>query len=625
MVVGPSYYEAGSLATRVIARPGRSKWLSLDAERLMTPRRTRPSPVRPTPTRSRAQIARSLPAEAARSLIANGQDGVLVVSSDGAVSFANQSATALVGHDGESLIGRRFDDLVPANLHGAWQGSDATQSGFDASLPPTIRISLPNGKERIVEAVLDDRNDDAAIRGMVIHLRDATARTNRVARLAQLAYHDPVTRLPNRVRFRDLVARALVEAKEDGGSVAVLMVDLDRFKQVNDALGHAAGDRLLAEVGRRLRGALRAEDVVSRLGGDEFACLLAESTSLRDAVTLAERTLAALSRPVEIDGNQVMPGASVGVACLPATGQSVDDLLAAADIALYEAKRRGRGRVVSYEEHLDRDTRARAILEGEMRRGILANEFRLDFQPLVDLSTGRVRQAEALIRWQHPARGLLRPDAFVPVAEEAGLVLPLGRWVLQEACRQATSWPGIGDRSRAAVNVNLSPVQLRHPGLVREVIAALHESGLDPRQLTLELTESTALDDLEGTIAALHRLRVLGIRFALDDFGTGHSSLGYLHRLPVDEVKIDRSFVASLETSKVSSAVVQAVVTVASAVGVGVVAEGIESRDQLQAVTNLGCDVGQGFFLGKPQGVASFIKCLHPEATSSLNGAELAI
>jgi EAL domain-containing protein (putative c-di-GMP-specific phosphodiesterase class I) len=241
----------------------------------------------------------------------------------------------------------------------------------------------------------------------------------------------------------------------------------------------------------------------------------------------------------------------------------------------------------------------------------------LEFQPLVDLATGHVRQAEALIRWEHPARGLLRPDAFVPLAEEAGLVLPLGRWVLREACRQATSWPGAGGRNSAAVNVNLSSVQLRDPGLVREVIGALHESGLDPRQLTLELTESTALDDLDGTIAALDRLRVLGVRFALDDFGTGHSSLGYLHRLPVDEVKIDRSFVASLSTSRVALAVVQAVVTVATAVGVGVVAEGIESPDQLRAVTDLGCHVGQGYLLGRPLGRSSFIEFLDPEGSAA--------
>lgn len=589
----------------------------------MTPRRTRPSQVRVAPARSKVRVARTLSAGIARSLVANGQDGLLVISNDGAVSFANQSATTIVGLDGHALIGRQFEEVMPSALQAAWHSARSAQkSSFDPHVPPTIRIPLPGGKERIVEAFLDDRTDDAAIRGMVVHLREATARTNRVAKLAQLAYHDPVTRLPNRVRFRDLVARALLEASQDNSSVAVLMIDLDRFKQVNDALGHHAGDRLLAEVGRRLRGALRTEDVVSRLGGDEFACLFAESTSRRDAVALAERTLASLSKPVEIDGHQILPGASIGVACLPAVGLSVDDLVAAADVALYEAKRRGRGRVVCFEDHLNQDVRARAVLEAEMRRAISADEFRLDFQPLVDLTSGRVRQAEALIRWQHPERGLLRPDAFVPIAEDAGLVLPMGRWVLREACRQAVQWPGIGGKSRAAVNVNLSSVQLRDSGLIKEVIGALHETGLDPRQLTLELTESTALDDLDGTIAALHRLRVLGIRFALDDFGTGHSSLGYLHRLPVDEVKIDRSFVASLNTSNISSAVIQAVVTVASAVGVSVVAEGIESRDQLHAVTDLGCDVGQGFLLGRPQGTHSFIKFLHPDATFDMRSGD---
>lgn len=590
----------------------------------MTPRRTRPSPIRPAPTRSRAQVARAVPAAIARSLVANGQDGVLVVSPDGAVAFANQSANSLVGLDGQSLVGRKLTDVLPSSLFSAWRSSRASALGaVDAA--PTIRIPVGGGKERVIEAVMDDRSNDASIRGVVVHLRDATHRTNRLAKLAQLAYHDPVTRLPNRTRFRDLVARALHDAARDSEYVSVLMIDLDRFKQVNDALGHHAGDRFLAEIGRRLRGALRAEDVVSRLGGDEFACLLAEATNRRDAVALAERTLEALTKPVEIEGHQIQPGASIGVAYLPAIGLSVDDLVAAADLALYEAKRRGRGRVVCFEDDLDRDVRTRAVLEADMRRAITSDEFRLDFQPLVDLATGRVRQAEALIRWAHPTRGLLRPDAFVPIAEDAGLVIPLGRWVLREACRQAASWPGIGGKSRAAVNVNLSGVQLRDPGLIREVIGALHETGLDPRQLTLELTESTALDDLDGTIAALHRLRVLGIRFALDDFGTGHSSLSYLHRLPVDEVKIDRSFVASLDSSKVSSAVVQAVVTVASAVGVSVVAEGIESRDQLRTVTSLGCDVGQGYLLGRPQDTPSFVRYLHPDAAFTLDQEILTI
>ncbi|MEA2595877.1 MAG: hypothetical protein QOF01_2346 [Thermomicrobiales bacterium] len=589
----------------------------------MTPRRIRPSPVRPTRVGSRTRPARALlPADTARSLVVNGQDGLLVVGGDGAVAFANRSARQLVGGDGESLIGRRFDDLVPTAVRGAWQALPAAAKREGAlPFPPTIRIPLPGGGERIVEAVLDDRTDDASVQGVVVHLRDTTAQTTRVAKLAQLAYHDPITRLPNRTRFCDLVARALEEATAARSTVAVLMVDLDRFKQVNDAFGHAAGDRLLADVGRRLRGALRTEDIVSRLGGDEFACLLVGPTTLREAVSLAERVLAALSAPADILGQSVVPGASVGVACVPAAGSNVDDILAAADMALYEAKRRGRGRVACFEERLDREVRARAVLEGELRRGILADEFRLEFQPLVHLASGSVRQAEALIRWQHPARGLLRPDAFVPLAEEAGLVLPLGRWVLREACRQAISWPGSRGRFGAAVNVNLSSVQLRHPGLVREVIGALHESGLDPRQLTLELTESTALDDLDGTIAALERLRVLGVRFALDDFGTGHSSLGYLHRLPVDEVKIDRSFVSSLTTNRVASAVVQAVVTVATAVGVGVVAEGIESLDQLRAVTNLGCNVGQGFLLGRPVGTARFIEFLDPVGESGLRAS----
>jgi predicted signal transduction protein with EAL and GGDEF domain len=328
--------------------------------------------------------------------------------------------------------------------------------------------------------------------------------------------------------------------------------------------------------------------------------------------------MTALSAPIEIGGHPVAPGASVGVACLPAVGSSVDDILAAADAALYEAKRRGRGRVACFEERLERDVHARAVLEGELRRGIVAEEFVLEFQPLVHLTTGNVSQAEALVRWEHPSRGLLRPDAFVPLAEEAGLVLPLGRWVLHEACRQAASWCGAGSRSGAAVSVNVSSVQLRDPGLVREVIGALHGSGLHPRQLTLELTESTALDDLDGTIAAMQRLQVLGVRFALDDFGTGHSSLGYLHRLPVDEVKIDRSFVASLATNRVASAVVQAVVTVATAVGVGVVAEGIESLGQLRAVRDLGCDVGQGYYLGRPRDTTGFLQFLGADGMAAL-------
>jgi diguanylate cyclase (GGDEF)-like protein len=410
-----------------------------------------------------------------------------------------------------------------------------------------------------------------------------------------LALHDALTGLPNRAFLAERMEHALSQVRRHKTMLAVLCLDLDRFKQVNDTFGHPVGDALLRAVAGRLGGCLRDCDTVARLGGDEFAIIQAPLVRVENAGALAQRIVETLSEPYDLNGHKVVVGASVGIALAPADTTDIGDLLKMADMALYRAKADGRGVFRMFEPGMDTEMQARRVLEFDLRRAVKAQEFELDYQPLVDLSSGQVVALEALVRWRHPERGLVPPDDFIPFAEEIGLIGAIGEWVLHQACAAAAEWP-----ANVKVAVNVSAAQFKRPGLVATVLDALAGSALSPERLELEITETAFLADADATLAILHRLRAEGVRIAMDDFGTGYSSLGYLRSFPFDKIKIDRSFIRDVETSVDCKAIVRAVTGLGSNLGIITTAEGVETTAQLDQLRAEGCDEVQGFLFSRP-------------------------
>ncbi|MBR0655103.1 putative bifunctional diguanylate cyclase/phosphodiesterase [Plastoroseomonas arctica] len=416
------------------------------------------------------------------------------------------------------------------------------------------------------------------------------------ARIDFLAHHDALTGLANRALLRSVIDGALVRAKAGGKPFAVLYLDLDHFKDVNDTLGHGGGDTLLQAVAGRCMGQVRQIDTIARLGGDEFAFVQMELDQPKDAGLLAQRLVEELRAPFEIDGHRVVVGASIGIAVAPRDGLDADTLLKNADMALYRAKAAGRSRFRYFEQGMHAQAQKRRRDQFDLRRALENQEFELYYQKQVTLPARRLIGFEALLRWRDPYRGLILPDQFISLAEEMGLIIPLGEWVLHQACAQAAAWP-----TPWRVAVNLSPVQFGGGRLYEAVRSALALSGLDPARLELEITESVLLRETEETMASLHRLRELGVAIALDDFGVGYSSLGYLQRFPFDRVKIDRSFVASLGYSRESNAIVRSVVTLGTALDMSITAEGVENEAQCALLAEIGCHEAQGFLFGKPE------------------------
>jgi len=436
--------------------------------------------------------------------------------------------------------------------------------------------------------------------GRVWSFRDVTERKRLEDELAHQAFHDSLTGLANQALFRDRVQHALTRTGRHDGRLAVLYLDLDNFKTVNDSLGHPTGDKLLVCVAERLRACLRAMDTAARLGGDEFAVLLEDLGSAADATGLADRLIAALQQPFTVADREVFIGASIGIA-LDGLGSNSDQLLRNADIAMYTAKRRGRGRYEIFQPEMHAAAVERLEIEADLRGALDRGELTLQYQPIVALDTGRISGVEALVRWRHPERGLLLPGAFVPIAEETGLIRELGRQVLVEACMQARRWqvdhPEI---EPFTVSVNLSPRQLQADGLVEQITEALEASGLAPSNLVLEITEGAMMHDTEATIGKLHVLKALGVRLAVDDFGTGYSSLSYLQRFPIDILKIDRAFVSAIESATSKASLVRAIVSLAQTLGLQAVAEGVETAAQAEILADLGCALAQGYHFARP-------------------------
>jgi diguanylate cyclase (GGDEF)-like protein len=452
----------------------------------------------------------------------------------------------------------------------------------------TETFDLPDG--RTISVVHHPMPDG----GWVATHQDITEQRRHEARIHHLARHDALTDLPNRLAFNEAMdaAEQRIRRREH---FAVLAIDLDHFKLVNDTLGHGVGDRVLAEVGARLRACCREGDELCRLGGDEFAVLSGAIESPRDASAMAERIVRRMSEPFSVDGHSIVIGASVGIAIAPDDGADSSTLLKNADLALYRAKNGGRGAHHFFESGMDAALQERRAVELGLRHAIANREFRLVFQPLFNVEEGRICCLEALIRWDHPERGTIAPMDFIPVAEDTGLIVPIGEWVLVEACRAAALWP-----REVHIAVNLSTVQFRNANLFNHIKTALAVSGLAPERLEIEVTESLMLSDVEATITTLHRLRAIGIRICLDDFGTGYSSLSYLRSFPFDKIKIDQSFVRDLSAKEDSRAIVNAVIGLGRSLGMTTTVEGIETEEQLELVRRQGCTEVQGFLFSPP-------------------------
>jgi diguanylate cyclase (GGDEF)-like protein len=421
-----------------------------------------------------------------------------------------------------------------------------------------------------------------------------------VAELAAQAFYDPLTKLPNRALFIDRLERMLTRLKRRKGSVAVLFLDLDNFKLVNDSLGHDTGDQLLLAVARRLKGSVRQEDTVARFGGDEFAIAAGDIAQAADATRIALRVAQELAAPFALDGQEVYVSSSVGIALNRSEHDRPESLLRDADTAMYKAKLNGKSRFEVFSQDMQNQTAERLRLETDLRRAVERGDLQVHYQPVVDLASRRIVEVEALLRWEHPQRGFVSPAEFIPVAEESGLIAPIGRWVLVQACRQARAWRNeLGRAAPRKVSVNLSARQFS-PGLVKEIQGVLHETGLDAEGLKLEMTEGILMRSEASTYAILLELKELRIDLALDDFGVGYSSLGYLKRFPFSSLKIDRSFVQRVGRDPEDAAIVRAIVTIAKTLHMDVVGEGVETVDQYEHLIALGCNRGQGYFFARP-------------------------
>lgn len=469
-----------------------------------------------------------------------------------------------------------------------------------------------DGERKYVEVITSPIKDEQDTVIQVVHIqRDITRRKRAEEQIRSLAYYDRLTGLPNRTFYIELLSRALIHAERYKRKMATLFVDLDAFKRINDTLGHDAGDQLLQEVSTRLVRCMRksdyiarsdkeeAQDIVSRLGGDEFIVLLDELRRLEDAAIAANRILADLSRPFMLGGQEVFITASIGISLYPSDGTDADALLKAADIAMYHAKNQGKNNYQYYAQSMTAATLERLHLENELHRAIDREEFLLYYQPKLDAKSRKVGGIEALIRWKHPSRGMISPAEFIPLAEESGMIVPIGSWVLSAACEQYSAWRATG-HPYICISVNLSNRQFGHKDLVETVTRALKDSEMDPNHLEMEITESTVMQNPEKSIATLRQFKDMGIRISIDDFGTGYSSLNYLRRIPFDSLKIDRSFVMNINTSPDDAAIVRAIIAMAHSLKLKVVAEGVETEEQFAFLRELECDEVQGYLFSKP-------------------------
>ena len=562
------------------------------------------------------------PAGLSQAILDSTVDGVIVVDGDGRVTTANPAAERMFGWAGPGLVGRDVSDLVAAPVRDRHRRLVATAQATSPRIMGKGRDLVGrrrDGSMFPLEVTLTEVQD-AGRRLVCAVVRDITERQEYEARLTHLSMHDPLTGLGNRALLTDRLEQALRRGDRRAGLLAVVLCDLDDFKAVNDSLGHGAGDRLLVEIAGRLREAVRPEDTTVRLGGDEFVVVAEQLRHADDALAVAERVLAEIRRPVLVDDVEVYPSASIGVAVAGGRASpeateagGVDELVGNADLALYAAKAAGRSRVVAFEPRMRARERGRIQLRADLHRAVQRGELTVHYQPIVDLSDGTVVGAEALVRWQHPERGLLGPGAFLPLADDSELAVDVDHHVLVAACRDVVRLSEAAGRPLEAW-VNVGARTLASTQLSTIVAAGTALAGLPPSMLTVEVTETAMLTDLATTAQALADLRALGAGLAVDDFGTGHTALTYLTRLPVTAVKLDRSFVHRVEADPVDRAVVTGVAGLSEAIGLTTVAEGVERPEQLEVVTASGCHRAQGFLLSPPLPVEALLPVLAARA-----------
>ena len=546
------------------------------------------------------------------SIVNTAADVIIVIDEAGTIEFVNAAVKRLFGWKPLELIGKNFDALILTSRRA--QRDQAPLRGGEPhklrimGLGRELRVQRKDGSAFPAELTLSEMRVDGRLKYTGI-LRDVGERKRAEERIRQLANYDDLTGLPNRVLFAQLLEQALSEAKYSGKQAAALFIDLDRFKLINDTLSHDAGDKVLQMVAKRLTEAVPRRDTIARFGGDEFVVLMRDCNVPTDAADTAQKLLNAIAVPLLLDGQEFHLTASIGISTFPSDGESAQTILKNADVAMYRAKEHGKNNYQFYSSQMNLHSFERLVLERFLRRALEQEEFQLYYQPKIDLVTGCVTGMEALLRWIHPGMGMISPTKFIPLAEETGLIVPIGAWVLHTACAQIRAWQLAG-LPPLRVAVNLSARQFAHDDLHATIERALAETGLAPELLELEITESLTMDNPEHAAALLKKLKALGIRLAIDDFGTGYSSLGYLKRFPIDNVKIDRSFIKDIPDDEDDVAITQAVIAMSHSLRLKVIAEGVETAEQLEFLRTHGCDEAQGYLFGAPMPAEDFVKLM---------------
>jgi diguanylate cyclase (GGDEF)-like protein/PAS domain S-box-containing protein len=542
-----------------------------------------------------------------RTIVEKSWSGVVLLDGELRFSFAGSSTQHLLGYSEEELLGQSlFDFIHPRDVAPTQAVFAAVLSGEHDEAHGELRFRHKDGQWIWLEGFSQNLLHETAVGAVVLNYRDVSQRKETEKQLEYRAYYDSLTGLPNRLLFRDRLVNSLSAAQRNRVGVSVMYLDVDHFKLVNDGLGHSFGDLLLADIARRLHASLRASDTISRIGGDEFSILLPEVTNTEAVAGVARKILDSLAKPFTVDGHDLFVTASIGVSCYPADGDDAETLLKCADAAMYRAKELGRNQAQLFTASMNERYVRRLALEQHLHHAIEREELELEYQPVYDRARRRIVSLEALLRWRDPSRGLVQPGEFIELAEETGMIIPIGEWALRTACRQLRQWHDQGVPT-LRVAVNISAVQLQQRGLLEAVRAALDETGIPPALLQLEITESAAMQSFEQTMKILRELREMGVGIAIDDFGTGQSSLTYLKHFPIDTVKIDKEFMRDVTTDDTAAAIVSYVINLAHTLQLQVVAEGVETEEQYTFLRHYACDLMQGFLFSRPLPVADVL------------------